>query len=55
MLGNAAECSVTDGHYFGKNTGVRRAKVWAQFKFYFEFSKKVKIGQKLVGTNNSLK
>ena len=31
---NAAECSATDGHYFGKNTGVRRAKLRAQFKFY---------------------
>ena len=37
MLGNAAECSATDGHYFGKYTGVRRAKLRAQFKFYFLF------------------
>ena len=39
----------TDGHYFGKNTGVRRAKRRAKFKsnFLFKFSKKVKIGQKL--------
>ena len=41
-----------------QQTGIILAKIWALDgrKFYFlsKFSKKVKIGQKLVGTNNSL-
>ena len=41
-----AKIRALDGRNYGRNSN---------FIFNFLFSKKVKIGQKLVGTNNSLK